>query len=219
MASSLAHELNQPLAAIANYCMGCVNRMASGEYKREDILGAMEKASFQAERAGKIIRRMREFVKKSEPNRSPVSVAEIVDEALGFAEIEARKSGVRLRLDIPAELPLVFADRIMIEQVVLNLVKNGIESMQESRREQRELTVSAGVDGARTVEIAVADRGHGISAEQAEKLFAPFYTTKPEGMGMGLNICRSIVEFHDGRLWAQPNPGGGSVFRFTLPIP
>jgi signal transduction histidine kinase len=125
---------------------------------------------------------------------------------------------VGIRVDIPQDLPPVYADKIMIEQVVLNLVKNGIDSMQLTAAEQRELTLSARANGGRTVEVAVADRGHGISAEQADRLFAPFYTTKPEGMGMGLNICRSIVEFHDGRLWAQPNAGGGSVFYFTLPV-
>jgi hypothetical protein len=111
----------------------------------------------------------------------------------------------------------VYADKNMIEQVLLNLVKNGIEAMQQTDG-SRELTVSARADGARVVEVAVADRGHGIDPEHADRLFEPFHTTKQEGMGMGLNICRSILEFHDGRLWAQPNPGGGSVFRFTLPV-
>jgi len=219
MASSLAHELNQPLSAIANYCMGSVNRLKSDDYRREDILAAMEKASAQAERAGKIIRRTREFVKKSEPVRAPVALAEIVEEAIGFADIEARKAGVILRVEIPADLPPVFADRIMIEQVVLNLVKNGIESMPQSQAGARDLCVSARLDGGGMVEVAVTDRGSGMTAEQAERLFVPFFTTKAEGMGMGLNICRSIIEYHDGRLWAQPNPQGGSVFRFTLPVP
>ena len=218
MASSLAHELNQPLSAIANYCMGSVNRLKTGDYRQEDILAAMEKASTQAERAGKIIRRTREFVKKSEPNRAPARLADIVEEAIGFAEIEARKASVAIRVDLPPDLPPVFADRIMIEQVVLNLVKNGIEAMQQAHAVERELVVGARRDEAGMVEVTVADRGHGIDGEAAEKLFAPFYTTKQEGMGMGLNICRSIVEYHGGRLWAQPNPGGGSVFRFTLPI-
>ncbi len=216
MASSLAHELNQPLAAIANYCMGSVNRIKSGGYRQEDILAAMEKASAQAERAGKIIRRTREFVKKNEPVRAPAVLAGIVEEAIGFADIEARKAGVAIRVDIPPELPPVFADRIMIEQVVLNLVKNGIESMQQTHAGERELKVTARLDGS-TVEVAVADRGCGLTDEQLERLFVPFFTTKAEGMGMGLNICRSIVEYHDGRLWLQANPGGGSVFRFTLP--
>jgi PAS domain S-box-containing protein len=218
MASSLAHELNQPLSAIANYCMGSVNRLKSGDYRREDILAAMEKASAQAERAGKIIRRTREFVKKSAPVRAPVALAEIVEEAIGFADIEARKAAVPIRVDIPADLPPVFADRIMIEQVVLNLVKNGIEAMQHTPPGERALGLAARLDGEGMVEVAVADRGCGLTAEQAERLFTPFFTTKAEGMGMGLNICRSIVEYHDGRLWLEHNPGGGSVFRFTLPV-
>ena len=218
MASSLAHELNQPLSAIANYCMGSVNRLKSGDYRREDILAAMEKASAQAERAGKIIRRTREFVKKSEPVRAPVALVEIVEEAIGFAEIEARKAAVAIQVSIPPDLPPVFADRIMIEQVVLNLVKNGIEAMQQTPPEARALNLAARLDGEGMVEVTVADRGCGMTDGQAERLYTPFFTTKAEGMGMGLNICRSIVEFHDGRLWVQPNPGGGSVFRFTLPV-
>lgn len=216
MASSLAHELNQPLSAIANYCMGSVNRLKSGDYRQEDILAAMEKASIQAERAGKIIRRTREFVKKSAPVRTPVALAEIVEEAIGFADIEARKAGAVIRVDIPADLPPVFADRIMIEQVVLNLVKNGIEAMHQTPADERVLTLAARLDGS-AVEVAVADRGCGLTDDQVERLFTPFFTTKAEGMGMGLNICRSIVEYHDGRLWVQANPGSGSVFRFTLP--
>ena len=218
MASSLAHELNQPLSAIANYCMGSVNRLKSGDYRREDILAAMEKASAQAERAGKIIRRTREFVKKSEPVRAPVALVEIVEEAIGFAEIEARKAAVAIQVSIPPDLPPVFADRIMIEQVVLNLVKNGIEAMQQTPPEARALNLAARLDGEGMVEVTVADRGCGMTDGQVERLYTPFFTTKAEGMGMGLNICRSIVEFHDGRLWVQPNPGGGSVFRFTLPV-
>jgi PAS domain S-box-containing protein len=218
MASSLAHELNQPLSAIANYCMGSVNRLKSGDYRREDILAAMEKASAQAERAGKIIRRTREFVKKSEPVRAPAALAEIVEEAIGFAEIEARKAAVAIQVSIPPDLPPVFADRIMIEQVVLNLVKNGIEAMQQTPPEARVLNLAARLDGEGMVEVTVADRGCGMTDGQVERLYTPFFTTKAEGMGMGLNICRSIVEFHDGRLWVQPNPGGGSVFRFTLPV-
>ena len=218
MASSLAHELNQPLAAIANYCTGCVNRLQSGSYRPEELLAAMQKASSQAERAGKVIRRLREFVRTREPNRAAVPIGDIVEEALGIVEIEARKVGVDIRLDIPRDLPQVYADKVMIEQVVLNLVKNGIEAMEGMHSDRRRLTVSARADDGRSVELAVADRGTGISPDQAGKLFAAFYTTKKHGMGMGLNICRSIVEFHDGRLWAQPNEGGGSIFTFTLPV-
>jgi C4-dicarboxylate-specific signal transduction histidine kinase len=218
MASSLAHELNQPLAAIANYNMGCVNRLQANDYRPEELLAAMQKASAQAERAGKIIRRVRDFVKKSEPNRNAVQIDEVIEEIIGFAEIEARKAGVRISVSVPADLPAAYADKIMIEQVVLNLVKNGIEAMYDTPRAERELAISARANGKDFIEVKVADRGHGVLVEQTEKLFTPFYTTKPEGMGMGLNICRSIIEFHHGRLWAIANPGGGTVFSFTLPV-
>jgi PAS domain S-box-containing protein len=218
MASSLAHELNQPLAAIANYNMGCVNRLQSNEYRPEELLAAMQKAGVQAERAGKIIRRVRDFVRKTEPNRGAVKIADIVEDIIGFAEIEARKASVRISVSVPPELPAAYADKIMIEQLVLNLVKNGIEAMLDTPRSERELAISARANGKDFIEVNVADRGPGVPAEQSERLFAPFYTTKPEGMGMGLNICRSIIEFHQGRLWTVANSGGGSVFSFTLPV-
>jgi C4-dicarboxylate-specific signal transduction histidine kinase len=218
MASSLAHELNQPLAAIANYNMGCVNRLQANDYRPEELLAAMQKATAQADRAGKIIRRVRDFVKKSEPRRGAVQIDEVIEEIIGFAEIEARKAGVRISISVPPGLPAVYADKIMIEQVVLNLVKNGIEAMLDTPRAERELAISARANGKDFIEVKVADRGHGVLVESAEKLFVPFYTTKPEGMGMGLNICRSIIEFHHGRLWTVAHAGGGTVFSFTLPV-
>jgi PAS domain S-box-containing protein len=218
MASSLAHELNQPLSAIANYNMGCVNRLQANDFRPEELLAAMQKASAQAERAGKIIRRVRDFVKKSEPQRCAVGIGDVIEEVIGFAEIEARKAGVRISVTVPPDLPPAYADKIMIEQVVLNLVKNGIEAMHDTPRSERELAISARANGKDFIEVKVSDRGHGVLVEQTEKLFAPFYTTKPEGMGMGLNICRSIIEFHHGRLWAVANSGSGTVFSFTLPL-
>ena len=218
MASTLAHELNQPLAAIANYNNGCVRRLQSGEYSEEDLLAAMEKSTAQAERAGKIIQRVRDFVRKREPNRHAASVNGIIDEVARLVEIDAEKEQVQFRLDLAAGLPPVCADRIMIEQVILNLIKNAIEAMRETDPEHRELAITTHANGNGTIEIAISDRGHGIGPEVEQALFSPFFTTKPNGMGMGLNICRSIVEFHDGRLWFTPNRGRGSIFRFTLPI-
>ncbi|MFT3734125.1 MAG: PAS domain S-box protein [Rhodocyclaceae bacterium] len=217
MASTLAHELNQPLSAIANYARGCVNRMKSGEYRHEDILGAMEKANAQAARAGHIIRRVRDFVRKSEPRRAAVALTDIAEDALGIAEIEAQRLGVRIESWIDDDLPPVFADRIMIEQVLLNLVKNAAEAEINQPPERRVVTVQADQhDG--MVEVRVTDLGHGVAEADRERLFAAFYTTKAEGMGMGLSICRSIIEFHNGRLWVHSNPAGGSIFKFTLPL-
>jgi C4-dicarboxylate-specific signal transduction histidine kinase len=218
MASSLAHELNQPLAAIANYSSGCVQRLESGQFEREELLAAMQKASFQAERAGKIIRRVRDFVRKSEPNYAAVPLEQIVDDIAGFADIEARKSSVRLRTVVAPDLPPVYADGIMIEQVLLNLIKNGIEAMQQTPHARRVLRIDVRRNGQGMAEFSVADSGHGVSDDDKDKMFEPFYTTKQEGMGMGLNICRTIIEFHNGRLWVEANPDGGTIFRFTLPF-
>lgn len=216
MASTLAHELNQPLSAISNYSMGCVNRLKSGNYRHEDILSAMEKASAQAARAGNIVRRVRDFVRKSEPRRALVNIGQITEDALGIADIEARRLGARILTSIPEGLPMVLADRIMIEQVLMNLIKNAAESMQGLPIEQRQVHITASLTED-AIEVSVADNGSGISAEHLENLFSPFFTTKQDGMGMGLNICRSIIEFHKGRLWVDANPAGGSIFSFTLP--
>ncbi len=218
MASSLAHELNQPLSAIANYCAGCIKRMQAGNYRFEDLLAAMQKASDQAERAGKIIRRMRDMVKKSDPKREPISLEELVDEARAFADIEAQRTGTQIEVDIPENLPRIVVDRIMIEQVLLNLVKNGIEAMNSVPFDRRKLLLQARLTEDEMLEVAVSDHGHGLAEEDIERIFMPFYTTKPEGMGIGLAICRSIIEFHQGRLWVEPRREGGTVFRFTVPI-
>ena len=218
MASSLAHELNQPLSAIANYCAGCVKRMQAGNYKLDDLLLAMQKASSQAERAGKIIRRMRDMVKKGDPNRQPIALSELIDEARAFADIEAQRTGTQLIVDLPEQLPRIVVDRIMIEQVLHNLIKNGIEAMSDVPVDRRQLTLQARPVDARTLQVTVADHGHGLAGVDMEKIFAPFYTTKPEGMGIGLAICRSIIEFHQGRLWVTPRREGGTEFHFTVPM-
>ena len=212
MASSLAHELNQPLTAIANYNMGAVAMIKAGKATPEMLLEALEKGAKQAERAGKIISRIREFVKRSEPRRQSVPISRILDNAISFADIDARKRQVGIEKHLPDELPQVLADPILIEQVLLNLLKNGVEAMEHS--EYRTLHVVVTDQGA-LIEVAVIDRGHGL--KDPERLFEPFYSTKSEGLGMGLNICRTIIESHHGRLWATANPDGGTIFRFTLP--
>lgn len=212
MASSLAHELNQPLTAISNYCMASVAMVRSEQAKPEQLIEALEKTAKQAERAGKIIRRIREFVKRSEPKRQIVSLLDILDNAVGFADIDARKRQVAIQTHLPKEPPYVLADPILIEQVLLNLLKNAIEAMEQSDYHTLHVEVSLFNEH---IEVAVIDRGCGL--KDPERLFEPFYSTKSEGLGMGLNICRTIIESHHGRLWATPNPQGGTIFRFTLP--
>ena len=214
MASSLAHELNQPLTAIANYSMGAVAMVRSGRADPEKLLPALEKAAAQAERAGLIIRRIREFVKRSEPRRQRVEIGAIIDNAVGFAEIDASKRRIDIIKKVPVELPEVLADPILIEQVLLNLIKNGMDAMADSETREVVVAVNRRHD---QLEVSVVDHGHGLGDLEQAKLFEPFFSTKSEGMGMGLNICRTIIESHHGRLWATPNPGGGTIFCFTLP--
>src|SRR5690554_4682643 len=208
MASSLAHELNQPLTAIANYNMAAVAMLKSGNFDHERLLEALEKSASQAERAGKIISRIREFVKRSEPRRQKVAVKQILDNAVAFADIDARKRQITIQQQLFDQLPDVIADPILIEQVLLNLLKNGVEAMEKSS--YHILHVNVTQQGS-MLEIAVIDRGHGL--RDPERLFEPFYSTKSEGLGMGLNICRTIIESHHGRLWADQNPEGGTIFQ------
>jgi PAS domain S-box-containing protein len=215
MASSLAHELNQPLTAISNYSLGTVSRIKGGGASFEDVLPALEKAAGQAQRAGNIIRRIREFVKRSEPRRRPTPVARVVEDSISFAEIEATKRGIVIHTQLPDQMPSLDVDPILIEQLLLNLLKNAVEAMDGATVRRIDLSVRRVDDMA---EFSVIDRGSGIPEPQRQNLFQPFFSTKSEGMGMGLNICRSIVEFHHGRLTVEENPEGGSIFRFTLPL-
>ncbi len=216
MASTLAHEINQPLSAIANYCMGCVMRLQSGNFRHEDLLTAMQKASVQAERASKIIHRVREFVRKNESDRGMVRLGDIIENTTDLVEIDAKRVNGRVVVDVPAALPTIYGNPILIEQVLLNLIKNAFDAMAHLPICDRVVTLRASILDARTVRISVIDNGHGIAEGKREQLFNLFYTTKPGGMGMGLNICRSIIESHNGRLTIGANPEGGSIFSFTL---
>jgi len=216
MTSLLAHELNQPLAAIANYNTGCVNRLRSGNWQPRELLEAIEKSVVQARRAGNIVQRVREFLRKREPELAPCDLAAVVTEVSAMVNADAKRSTVNLRLSLDRGLPPAMADAIMIKQVILNLVRNGIESMQSTPAESRDLHVRVTADSTDELHVEVADRGCGLPAELASDPVKPFFTTKSYGMGMGLQICRSIVAMHGGRLWASPNPGGGTAFHFTL---
>jgi two-component system sensor histidine kinase DctS len=225
IASTLAHELNQPLAAISSYATGALNMLNNNTAPSKadiDLLKpALEKASNQAQRAGHIIRSVHTFVKRREPSREATTVQSLIDNVLPLVELQARQFFVVTQTEIEPDLPLVLADRVMLEQVLLNLTRNGIEAMQNIAPERRILRIVAQHDDSaeaqHNVMISVIDRGHGIAKEVAERLFSPFFSTKAEGMGMGLNICRTAVEFHGGRLVHADNPAGGTIFRFTLP--
>ena len=216
MASTLAHEINQPLSAIANYNMGAVRRLKSDQWKKEELVSALEKSAAQAERAGRVVQRVREFLRRREPVREPMDINVVIEDVIELIELEAEKAGVIIHQQFEAGLPQVSADRIMIEQVLVNLIKNGIDSMRDTPYLERRLALAT-VRSEDSVEIRIIDRGHGIAAEVEGELFSPFFTTKVNGMGMGLNISRSIVEMHEGHLWFTRNGAGGSIFHFTLP--
>jgi two-component system sensor kinase FixL len=214
MASALAHELNQPLSAIANYVKGSERLLAVEPLDKEKIKGALSSAAAQALRAGQIIRRLRDFVAKGEAERRIESLPKMLEEAGALAMIGAKERGVHLRFDIPRSVELVLADKVQVQQVVLNLMRNAIDAMEDSPR--RELIVAARSAEDDMVDVSVSDTGPGIAPEIAEHLFQPFMTTKATGMGVGLSISRTIVESHGGRIWAEPRKGGGTVFHFTL---
>jgi two-component system sensor kinase FixL len=215
MASTLAHELNQPLSAITNYLNGSRRLLDNEQDERSiTIRGAIDKAAEQAVRAGQIIRRLRDFVSRGENERRVEGVAKLVEEASALALVGAKDRGIRVQFKFHPDAHLVLADRVQIQQVLLNLIRNGIDAMEHSP--SRELTISVAPIEDRYIKISVADRGAGIAPEIAEQLFQPFVTTKREGMGVGLSISRTIVEAHGGKIWAEPGSNGGTVFHFTL---
>ena len=216
MASALAHELNQPLSAIANYMKGSRRLLEGSADERAPVLReALDKAAEQALRAGQIIRRLRDFVARGESERRVEDVKKLVEEASALALVGAKDRGVRVRFEFDPHTDFVLADKVQIQQVLLNLMRNAIEAMEES--EKRELVVSTVSAQDNMVEISVSDTGTGIAPEIGAQLFQPFITTKRQGMGVGLSISRTIVEAHGGSIVPRSNPGGGTVFSFTLP--
>ncbi len=214
MASALAHELNQPLSATANYVQGSLRLLDQTPLDVPLIKDALGVAGEQMFRAGDIIRRLRDFVSKGETERRIENLPQLLEEAGALAMVGAKDRGVRLRYEIASSVDLVLVDKVQIQQVVLNLMRNAIEAMAGAPR--RELVVAAEIADDDMVQVSISDTGSGISDEIAAQLFEPFVTTKHEGMGVGLSISRTIIEAHGGRISAEPNPGGGTIFRFSL---
>ncbi len=215
MASSIAHELNQPLAAISSYCTGAANLLRN-KAPTTDVIPALDKAVEQAQRAGQVIRRIYNLARHSENRFERVHLGAHIDAALALMEVDIRRQGIRVTLDLAGQA-VVDGDPVLLEQALLNLFRNAVESMRDTAPDQRQLVIALTCkDG--YVFLTVSDRGCGIDARVADKLFDPLFTTKAEGMGMGLAICRSVVENHRGRLSFEANPGGGTVFRILLPM-
>lgn len=216
MATGLAHELNQPLSAIANFARGCLRRLRSGDMTPAELIEPLEEVCEQAERAGEIMRHVRDFVRKSEPRMTAVDLNQVVRGVAKFTEHEARQHETVVTLQLAPQQPRVWADAIMVEQVICNLVRNAMEAMAEARTSRREILVRTVPQGERAVEVEVIDTGPGIDGAVIDQVFDQFYTTKHDGVGMGLSISRSIVESHGGSIRAESRMGGGATFRFTL---
>lgn len=216
MASSLAHELNQPLSAITNYLRGAGTLLKAEKIDKERIGEALDRSAVQALRAGDIIKRLREFVAKGETQHALENPAVLLEEAAALALVGAKEHGIRVSLRCDPDLPDIVVDKIQIQQVALNLIRNAVEAMETADR--RELTISVTGRESDSALFSVADTGAGIAPDIAQQLFQPFVTSKANGMGVGLSICRTIIEGHGGSISAKPNDGGGTIFEFTLPF-
>lgn len=217
MAAGIAHEVNQPLTAIASYAQALARQMRAESGGDDTRRETVERIAEQALRAGEILRRLRGFSRRGEAKHVPCDVATVVQDALRLAEVDARRHGARIELRVEKRLPRVVGDTIQLQQVLLNLVRNALEAMDGIPPGDRCVLVAAARDGDRVV-VSVMDRGAGVGERAEAQLFHPFFTTKPDGMGMGLSISHSIVMAHEGTLTYERNPEGGAIFRFTLPV-
>jgi len=220
LSASIAHEVNQPLTAVVNNANACITLLAGGDQNFEEIREALTEIVDDADRASAVIQRVRKLAKRAPTEKSPLDLRGVVNDVLTLARYASAARSVQIRPDLSNDLPLVSGDRVQIQQVLLNLVVNGMDAMdtvEESKRILRICGRSETRNGIAEVLLSVQDSGTGLRPEEADRLFEAFYTTKPDGMGMGLAISRSIIEAHGGRLWAEPNQGPGATFLFSLP--
>lgn len=217
MATTVAHELNQPLSAIIQYLQAAQRLIERVEPLPPRLSQALIQAETQAHQAASVLARIREFVQQREPHREPCEFSGLIDQALSLAQPELHCHHITVRRNIPEQLPMVSVDRVMIIQVLTNLIRNAIDAMRDIAPAERQLALSATLDVEQRIQLAVQDRGCGIAPSDMTQLFTAFYTTKAQGMGIGLAICRSIIEYHDGNLYCESSDEGGASFVFTLP--
>ena len=219
MVAELAHELNQPLSAISSYAQACKRLLSPGSPDQtEELLASLNQVGEQADRAAEIIRRLRRFVKKTKPVQVVVDLNALIHDVTELMNIDARRASAEVAFELAQPLPPVVGDRIQLEQVLVNLMRNGFEAMRESQHGPRRLTIRTSSDGRQDITVDVSDNGAGIVPAEIDRVFDRFFTTKTDGMGMGLPISQSIIKNHGGRLWVTPNADRGSTFHFTLPI-
>jgi C4-dicarboxylate-specific signal transduction histidine kinase len=216
MASAIAHEINQPLTAIANYAAASLRLMAAGKMSQAEAADTMKRLATEAGRAGEVVRKMRGFVRGEEGHLAPVAVDQLLTDVARLSSPEARQFDVPIDIAVAPNLPPLRADAIQVQQVLLNLVRNSMEAMADAGSPTRRITMTAAQDAHGAIEIRVADTGPGVPVDRLDRVFEPFYTTKRDGMGIGLALSRSIVDAHGGRLWASTGDRG-ACFHLTLP--
>jgi two-component system sensor histidine kinase DctS len=218
MATEIAHELNQPLYAIANFAEACLTLVAQQSAPPDpNLVHWLELIKQQARRAASVLRRITQFVRKGEVHPVPLDLNELVREVLGMLDLEIRQQHVVTRVELAEPLPLVSADRLLVEQVLVNLVRNAVEALAAAGAEARDLRISTRQE-AEGIVVAVSDSGPGLTEAQLARVFEPYFTTKNQGTGLGLAICRSTIEAHQGKIWARNNVQGGAEFEFLLPL-
>jgi PAS domain S-box-containing protein len=218
LTASIAHEVNQPIAAVVTNAQAGLRWLNMQPPDQEEVRQALDRIVKAGRRAGDVISRMRALVRKAPPRKDQLDINETIREVIALTRSELQRTGTSLQTQLAEGLPFVQGDRVQLQQVMLNLILNAVEAMSGPNEVSRELLISTAADGTNGVQIAVRDWGPGLKPESLDRLFEAFYTTKPDGMGMGLSICRSIIEAHGGRLWAAPNKRQGAVFCFTLPV-
>jgi C4-dicarboxylate-specific signal transduction histidine kinase len=218
LTASIAHEISQPITAVVTNGHACLQWLSGSPPNLEKARQSTESIIQDGTRAGVVVARIRALFKKEEPVKNRVDINEVIQELVGFLRHEATSRRISLRTDLTSSLPAVMADRVQLQQVLLNLVMNAMDALSEGSISTKEVVIRSRKQGVSEILIAVEDCGAGINLETADKIFEPFFTTKPHGIGMGLSISRSIVESHQGRLWTSPNPTGGAAFQFTLPV-
>jgi signal transduction histidine kinase len=218
MATELAHELNQPLCAIVNYSNGCLRLTRRKDYSLETVQDSIERIAVQAQRAADILKRIRGLIARHEPMRATEDLSVVLAGAVQMVKDEAVKNNVAIVCRLRPDLPKVKADRVEIEQVVLNLMRNAIEAMSDPQVVRRKLTVTNRLIESCKIEVSVEDTGRGIAPDLSEKIFQSFFSTKSQGLGVGLSLSQRIIEAHGGRLWVESDGQSGATFRFTLPV-
>lgn len=218
MAAGIAHEINQPLTAIANYAKACEHFLAAGEPDLEEVRLALREISSEALRAGDIIRRLRRLVSRHEESRSSTTMDDLIEEVKAIIQSDARMHGARVTFALQGDLPLLNVDRVQIQHALINLLRNAFEAVQENGMGDRAVTLETRSSEHHEIEIDVRDNGPGVAPKIRARLFEPFRTTKPAGSGLGLSICRTIAEAHGGKLDYQDNKPNGAIFRLTLPV-